>query len=144
MAAHANSHARPLHIKKIEWIKGHELGRGTMTVNEILNWKMRRMFPDPKMREKISSELDRINLGHCQLNEDRVKLAVLKLSGPNLDEIKKVIEGANEDPEDTVICAESPKEMALGMEVKLDIAKREEIQEQERWEYIAWLIGKNS
>ncbi|MFA5193336.1 MAG: hypothetical protein WC740_21725 [Verrucomicrobiia bacterium] len=75
-------------------------------LSRLVIWKLRVMFPDPVVRSRIDREIQRYgDSGEPQV--DRVRLAILKLSEGQFDNIN--VAGAKEDPLDTILWAERPR-----------------------------------
>jgi hypothetical protein len=71
---------------------------------------------------------------------ERARLAVLKLAGSNLDELKKTVDSAKEDWEDVVSWAERPRETRSQRgNHKLHEDQRRKIQQEDRDEWASWL-----
>jgi hypothetical protein len=75
------------------------------------------------------------------LNLERIRLAVLKLSGGNLSDLKRFISTANVDWRDVLALAEAPEQFSVGFVEfeQLDLATRTTIQDRDHEQYQCWL-----
>jgi len=75
------------------------------------------------------------------LKLERIRLAVLKLSGGNLSDLKRFISIANVDWRDVVALAEAPEQFSVGfVELEqLDLATRTTIQDRDHEQHQRWL-----
>jgi len=75
------------------------------------------------------------------LNLERIRLAVLKLSGGNLSDLKRFISIANVDWRDVLALAEAPEQFSVGFVEfeQLDLATRTTIQDRDHEQYQCWL-----
>ena len=78
-------------------------------MSEILNKKIRQAFPDtdPKI---ILDELNRYGQEDYETGQERVYLAILKLSEGSLEKLKHGVAAAKEDPRDVLAWAEYNRE----------------------------------
>lgn len=108
------------------------------TLAEHLDRKLRGLYPDPANRRLALNEL----LRYEGTEVERVRLAILKLAGNNLDELMQTVDGAKEDPEDIVSWAERPRATRLRMgNHKLHENQRQKIQTEDRDEWDSWLAS---
>jgi hypothetical protein len=72
---------------------------------------------------------------------ERVRLAILKLAGGNLDELRKQVDAAKRDWRDVINPAEYPEASGLGFikYKELDQQTKEEIKRRDREQYETWL-----
>jgi hypothetical protein len=69
--------------------------------------KLARLFPDPVQQTEVERILDGVG-------EDRVKLAILKLSGGDIEALRQAAAAAALDWRDVVAWAEYPEQMRAG------------------------------
>jgi hypothetical protein len=69
--------------------------------------KVARLFPDPLQRAEVEGLLDGVG-------EDRVKLAILKLSGGDIEALGEAAAAAALDWRDVIAWAEYPEQMRAG------------------------------
>ena len=105
-----------------------------------LDRKLRGLYPDASKRRLALNELLRYGASSDEPEPERVRLAILKLAGSNLEELRKTVDGAKEDPEDTVSWAERPREARsrIGNQ-KLHENQRRKIQQEDQNEWDSWL-----
>jgi len=76
----------------------------------IFKRKLIALFPDEKTRSTVNSILDGYGIESHEQEALRVKLAVLKLAGPDLDKIQTMTKRAKEDFRDIIAWAEYPRQ----------------------------------
>lgn len=72
----------------------------------------------------------------------RVQIAILKLSGGDLENLRAYVEIAISDYRDVLAYAEYPEEMSKNTWKMSDKEEVNRIQERDRQQYIDWLQGK--
>jgi hypothetical protein len=113
---------------------------------ELLERVLLRLFPSDDARRQAWKLLQSYGVEKHESEIDRVRLAVLKLSGGDLAKIKAFVTTAKTDPRDVLMWAEYPGEMAhLGLAVKALNNDPEagvrirEIRDGDRDQYERWL-----
>lgn len=96
--------------------------------------KLAVMFPDPEKRAQVERELQRYGVESYEREHERVRLAVLKLAGANVDEVRRFVDAACGDYRDVLAWAEYPEAMSLPPG-KADA----EVHRRDRAQYEAWL-----
>lgn len=105
-----------------------------------LDRKLRSLYPDPSKRRIALNELLRYGASAGEPEPERVRLAILKLAGRDLEAVKKTVEGAREDPEDILDWAERPRETRSHLQNrKLHENERRRIDQEDRDEWNNWL-----
>jgi hypothetical protein len=77
---------------------------------EILKRKLINIFPNKIERPQASQILERYGVESCEVEHDRVRLAILKLSCSSLASLKKNTQLAKIDYRDILSLAEYPKQ----------------------------------
>jgi hypothetical protein len=102
------------------------------------------MFPDRAQRLTAVRVLEQYG-GPGEPEAERVRLAVLKLAGPDIAGIASTIAGAKEDYEDALWWAESPKETRCRMgNRKLTPQQWAEIASEDERQYDEWLCDDST
>jgi hypothetical protein len=78
---------------------------------DILQTKLLKLFPDPEKRGAAEGALRRYGMESYENEPVRVRLAVLKISGGDLDRIRRNIATAKQDCRDILAYAEYPRQM---------------------------------
>lgn len=104
---------------------------------EILDSKLKRLFPDRSERQKVMEILLTYGTESYEREPDRVRLAILKLSGNSLDEIKKYTQYAKQDFRDILCWAEYPNQ-GKAWNLK-DQAEKQRLADRDRKQYEDWL-----
>lgn len=78
---------------------------------DILQTKLPKLFPDPEKRSAAEGALRRYGTESYENEPVRVRLAVLKISGADLDRIRSNIATAKQDYRDIPAYAEYPRQM---------------------------------
>ena len=106
---------------------------------KALQVKLARAFPDASLRQAATAVLERYGTEKYESETDRVRLAVLKLSGdrPDLKDLSRLVQSAKEDYRDIIAWAEYPRQIKHGS-VK-DSEERRRLAEADRDEYQTWL-----
>ena len=77
----------------------------------ILERKLSVLFPDAAEREAVQAELDRYGTESYEQGVDRVRLAVIRLAGGSLEEVRRQVDIAKRDFRDTLAMAEYPAQL---------------------------------
>jgi hypothetical protein len=103
--------------------------------------KARQCFPneDPG---KIMDILDLYGKEFYARERERVQIAILKLSGGDLENLREYVEMAKSDFRDVLASAEYPEEMRRDTWKMSDKEEVKRIRERDRQQYIDWLQGK--
>lgn len=81
---------------------------------QVIRRKLGTLFPDESQRREAERELARYGLESYELEAVRVRLAVLKLGGRDLESVRSLVEAAKEDYRDVLAWAEYPAQMKAG------------------------------
>ena len=104
-------------------------------MTDLVIRKLSETFSDAD-REVAAAELDATGI-----NEERVHLAIIKLSERKLGELRKFIEVAKVDQRDVLAWAEYPEEFAAAT-WNMKEEEVAEIRVKDREQYLSWLRGK--
>jgi len=102
--------------------------------------KIRRIFPRENPAD-ILEILEFYGTDGGEKETERVRLAVLKLCGGDLNELLEMIEAAKEDYRDILAWAESPNQLRTSPAelAALPPEASNEVRESDRRQYLAWL-----
>ena len=108
--------------------------------------KLYAVWPSQAEQATASALLQGYGSSGGQLEPDRVRLALIKLSQGSLEELQALIERATLDYRDVLLWAEYPEESKASHLVRADLgeAERKElraIRTRDRQQYEAWLRG---
>ena len=103
--------------------------------------KARQCFPNED-QEKIIGILDLYGKESHVRELERVQIAILKLSGGDLESLRAYVEIAKRDFRDVLAYAEFPEEMSKDTWKMSDKEEVNRIRERDRQQYIDWLQGK--
>jgi len=81
-----------------------------MDYESILTRKLRSLFPDKEKRNEVETILDTYGIEEYEQEPLRVRLAILKVSDSNLEEIKRTTAMAKQDFRDILTWAEYPRQ----------------------------------
>jgi hypothetical protein len=119
----------------------------TVELTELVTRKVKQWFPADEQAEAIrllETECAR-NLPFCQTSDaedlEYVRLAVVKLSGGKLAELRRQIEEAKTDWRDVLAYARSPEWVKRGLFAAEEDAETREIEARDRQQYEEWLRG---
>jgi hypothetical protein len=108
-----------------------------MNFKEILARKLRALFPEEEQRAEVLATLETYGVEKHEQEPDRVRLAVLKLSGEDLQQIQRYTEFAKQDFRDILTWAEYPRQ---GKKRSMpDGPRKRKLVEADRSEYEDWL-----
>jgi hypothetical protein len=108
----------------------------------LLTRVLQRMFPNHAHRLEARRILEQYGGSATEPEAERVRLAVLKLAGADIGQLRSGVLGAKEDYEDTLSWAESPSETKTRMgNRKLNPHQWAEIAAQDQKQYENWLHG---
>jgi hypothetical protein len=110
----------------------------------IVGRKLSQLYPDEKSRRQAEKALRKCRWGDDPrgIKKTRVHLAILRLAGSNLEEVKKFVETANGDPRDVIAWAEYPSQM--GARSSLSKEERLRIAEEDLDAYETWIAADSS
>jgi hypothetical protein len=103
--------------------------------------KAKQCFPNED-QEKIMGILDLYGKESQAQGRARVQIAILKLSGSDLEKLRGEVEAAISDFRDVLAYAEFPEEMRSQVWKMSDKEEVKRIRERDRQQYIDWLQGK--
>ncbi len=109
-----------------------------MNWSDYLEQKLGSLFPDPARRATVEAELGRYGLGDHEPEVARVQLAILKLSGDDIERVRSHVRAAKGDYRDILAWAEYPAQMK-GNSWRLPEAEREALRRADLEQYAAWL-----
>ena len=106
----------------------------------LLRAALERLFPDASARAAAKRLLEQYGSDADEPHPERVRLAILKLSGGDITALPAHIEGAKEDHEDTLWWAESPHQTRAALANRsLTSAESDRLAAEDRAEYERWL-----
>jgi hypothetical protein len=108
-----------------------------MNYEVLLQAKLKNTFPDESVRERVCEILEAYGLESHEQEPFRVRLAVLKLGGPETVEIEKWTKYAKEDFRDILAWAEYPRQ-SKNWSIP-DGPKKRELIAADKQEYVQWL-----
>ena len=103
--------------------------------------KAEQCFPNEDLG-KIMDILDLYGKELYARERERVQIAILKLSGGDLENLREYVEMAKSDFRDVLASAEYPEEMSKDTWKMSDKEEVKRIRERDRQQYIDWLQGK--
>ena len=101
--------------------------------------KLRSLFPNEGLRDAARASLRRYGAQSWHKDQDRVRLAVLKLAGADLAAIDRRVDQAVVDYRDTLAAAEFPNYMALGVAPDSSSPEAQSAIRADRAQYLAWV-----
>lgn len=104
---------------------------------DILSRKLVALFPEEGARDSARSILDSYGVEDYEQEPVRVRLAILKLSGSDFEELRIITKSAKEDFRDVLSWAEYPRQSESWS--MPDGPKKEKLVEEDRAEYEQWL-----
>ena len=108
-----------------------------MNQKELLSKKLALLFPDIATRKDARDILGEYGQEEYEQEALRVKLAILKLSGSDLDKIIDLTDAAKHDYRDILSWAEYPRQSKNWSVPEGE--KKQQLVEQDRAEYQEWL-----
>ena len=108
-----------------------------MNEEKILSRKLTTLFQDDLVRAEAVALLEAYGTESYEQEPPRVRLAILKLTGPDLSQIKKYTDMARQDYRDILAWAEYPRQSKKWSVP--DGPKKKKIMDEDRAEYEAWL-----
>lgn len=107
---------------------------------EILSQKLAVMFPNDKHKDQARKILSEYGTEPSEPEPDRVRLAILKLAGANIDCLKETTTGAKRDFRDILAWAEYPNQtIARSLP---DGHKKEKLIQIDLKQYEDWLLNR--
>jgi len=108
-----------------------------MKLDSILDRKLTALFPEKSIRSQVIELLNTYGTEKHEQEPTRVRLAVLKLSGNDFEEIKRSVTFAKQDFRDVLTWAEYPRQ---GKKWTMPNGPmKEKIIDADRTEYMEWL-----
>ena len=104
---------------------------------EILQRKLQAMFPGAQTREKAEATLATYGLESHEKEPERVRLAILRLAGDDINQVEKYTNNARQDYRDVLSWAEYPRQ-SKQWDLP-DGSEKEKIKAADREEYEQWL-----
>jgi hypothetical protein len=108
-----------------------------MEATTILSRKLLALFPGEGVRNNAQSILDSYGVEDYEQEPARVRLAILKLSGSDIEELRKMTKCAKEDFRDILSWAEYPRQSKRWS--MPDGPRKEKLLKEDRAEYEQWL-----
>ena len=108
-----------------------------MDYESILSRKLRSLFPDKEKRNEVETILDTYGIEELEQEPLRVRLAILKLSDSDLEEIKRTTALAKQDFRDILTWAEYPRQSKKWS--MPEGPKKQKLIDADRAEYKTWL-----
>jgi len=108
------------------------------SVEEALQKKLALLFPDPVDADLARQLLSEYGREEYEREAPRVRLAVLKLSGPNLEKVEEFVGTAKVDYRDVLALAEFPGQLRA-QTWKMNPEEKKELEAIDREQYEAWL-----
>ena len=105
---------------------------------EHLQQKLTALFPDLEQRATAEAELGRYGVGDHEPEAERVRLAVLKLAGGDLERLRINVRAAKGDYRDVLAWAEFPGQIKANS-WRLPAEEREQLIQADLAQYLAWL-----
>jgi hypothetical protein len=112
---------------------------GIEFTRELVTRKAKEVFPKEDI-SKIMGILDQYGVRPHEQERERVQLAILKLSGGELEELQKQVRVAKSDYRDVLVFAEYPLWFQSPKPLE-DTPESKEIREKDRKQYLDWLKG---
>jgi hypothetical protein len=109
-----------------------------MDFADHLGQKLELLFPDPDQRASAEAELGRYGIGDHEPEAERVRLAVLKLAGDDLERLRSNVRAAKGDYRDVLAWAEYPAQIKADS-WRLPDDERERLVQADLAQYHAWL-----
>ena len=109
-----------------------------MDWSAYLELKLGRLFPESTQRATAEAELGRYGMGDHEPEAERVRLAVLKLSGGDLERLRANVRAAKGDYRDVLAWAEYPGQIHANS-WRLPEPEREQLRQADLAQYAAWL-----
>lgn len=106
------------------------------TDEEILTRKIKSLYPNED--ERVWHVLSEYGREACEGDSNRVKLAILKLSGASIAKIKEYVQEAKKDCRDVLAWAEYPEQVRADT-WKLSPEENRKMQIRDLEQYRAWL-----
>lgn len=107
----------------------------------VLSKKMLQLFSDPDERAIVHEELIRYGQEEYEREPERVRVAILKVAGTSLEEIRQWVGIAKNDYRDVLASAEYPNELAAPTWEMADDTCRQ-IRHKDAREYDEWIGSK--
>jgi len=106
---------------------------------KLLDWVLVALFPDPEEREKARKLLEGYGAEEFHREASRVRVAVLKLAGRDLERIEYYTGHACIDYRDVLAMAEYPEQLRHSFPEKTDPEGYARIMENDRRQYEMWI-----
>src|SRR6476646_9601479 len=107
-------------------------------MQSILDQKLQALFQDASQRREAEQELARYGTERYEQEAVRVRLAVLKLAGADVQRVRSYVDAAKGDYRDVLAWAEYPAQMKADS-WRLPPAERKALIGQDRERYEDWL-----
>ncbi len=107
---------------------------------EILSQKLTAMFPDKKTKDQAIAILAGYGTEPSEPEPDRVRLAILKLAGADMDCLQETTIGAKRDYRDVLAWAEYPNQTIA--RALPDGHRKEKLIQIDLKQYEDWLLNK--
>jgi hypothetical protein len=107
----------------------------------LLKKVIEKLFPEENEREEVAAVLARYGGASWQPEGARVRLAILKLAGGNIEQIRYYTVQACRNYREILASAEYPNQMANPYIMKNDPGRFAELVEQDLKQYRDWYLG---
>lgn len=108
-----------------------------MDLDAILDRKLKSLFSDSAIREEVISILNSYGVEKYEQEPIRLRLAILKLAGDNIEQVKLNTKYAKQDFRDVLVWAEYPRQ--AGKWSMPDGPKKKKLVDADRAEHEEWL-----
>ena len=115
-----------------------EHGMNAIDHFSVLVRKLATMFPDPAVRERVEDELQRYGLEEHERETPRVRLAILKVAGTGIEQIREWTDIAKRDYRDVLAAAEYPNQLTTAT-WSLPSSERSRIAAKDAEQYRNWI-----
>ena len=106
----------------------------------LLRQALDRLFPSAADRAVARRLLEQYGVAPNEQEIERVRIAILKLSGGDMSELAEHVAAAKDEYEDTLWWAETPRHAQLAMaNRRLSASEAEAVAEEDRKQYEHWL-----
>ncbi len=103
----------------------------------VIEAKLCGLFPDEALRERVEGLLARYGSESWERESLRVRLAILKLAGSDVDKIEHLVQASKADYRDVLAWAECPNAMKIGLcdasKAEKERADRLDAEQYQRW-----------
>ena len=114
-----------------------------------VEWRVEKMWPREEDRRRVREELLRYGRESYESGSERVRLAILKISGDDVEAVRVNVDTAKRDYRDVLVWAEYPGQWKAEWSRRPDLSPADqerlaEIRRLDREQYEAWLRSSES